>query len=101
LARAISNQLDNRGGVTAFHRVVGELLGQRRGFELDARKVLAQTVVQILADPPLLVAADVEQFFLQLPALDRCRQHVGERLQEVNVVVRESPSSRRVRGDTP
>ena len=62
LARAIANQFNNRGGVAAFHRVTGELLRQGRGLELDARKVLAQTVVQILADPPLLVAADVKQF---------------------------------------
>ena len=89
-------QSSRRGRLSLGH---GELLRQGRGLELDARKALAQTVVQILADPPLLVAADVKQFFFQLPALDCGRQHVGDRLEKVNVVVGEFPSLRRVRSE--
>jgi hypothetical protein len=99
LTSPISNQFNNRGGVATFHGVVGELLGQRGGLELDTRKVLAQAVVQILADAALLVAANAKQFFLQLSTLNSCRQHACERLQEVNVIVRESPSSRRMRSE--
>ena len=46
-------------------RAVRKLISEHRGSEFDSGQMLAKSVMQILSDPALFGAADVQQFLLE------------------------------------
>ena len=63
---ALVHKGDNFGGLHRFRQVLlAQFLFEHFAHERDAGQVLTQSVVQILPDPPLLPAADLEDGTLQ------------------------------------
>ena len=55
-----------------------QLLAEHLQRERDAGQFLAQPVVQVLTDPPLLLAPDLQDLPLQPPPLGEVAEHAGE-----------------------
>jgi hypothetical protein len=70
--------------------IARKFVRQHARAELDSRKMLAKAIVQILSNAQLFPIGYREQLFFELPAHDRFREHVGDRLEEMSFMIVEA-----------